>query len=155
MDTKEQRFWQKVEKTDTCWNWTAATHEFGYGVFGRGGGKANGLHRAHRYSYRLHHGEIPKGMFVCHSCDNPACVNPTHLFIGTAADNHADMRSKGRHVDPPRNFGKSNVNVTLDKEMADKIRRLRSDGLTYEEILPQVDCGRTTIARVCRGESWV
>lgn len=92
--TPEMRFWVKVERggEDACWQWLARKHEGGYGDFRLGGGHV----RAHRFSYELAHGAIPKGMFVLHRCDNPGCVNPSHLFLGTFEDNSSDMVSKGR-----------------------------------------------------------
>lgn len=92
--TTNERFWEKVNKSGECWTWTACTHhQWGYGHF-RAGGK---LVTAHRYSWELHNGPIPPGMRVCHRCDNPPCVRPAHLFLGTDADNAHDMIAKGRH----------------------------------------------------------
>ena len=92
--TAEVRFWKNVKKTESCWIWTGSK-VFGYGqlsVYGRG--KAN--IRAHRLSWLLHHGVIPVGLCVLHHCDNPTCVNPAHLFLGTLKDNSRDMFTKQR-----------------------------------------------------------
>jgi hypothetical protein len=88
----EQRFWKYVKKTPTCWLWTGAKHYPGYGVILRKKGK---YIDAHRFSYELHNGEIPAGKWVLHRCDNPACVNPEHLFIGNNSDNIKDAYEKG------------------------------------------------------------
>ena len=87
-------FWSKVERSSGCWLWTGTkAASGGYGIFWENGNQ----HRAHRLSWLLTNGAIPKGMVVCHKCDNPPCVNPAHLFIGTMKDNVDDMMSKGRH----------------------------------------------------------
>ena len=89
------RFWQKVAKADGCWNWTAATFSDGYGALKRKDGKQI---KAHRYSYEIHFGDIPGNLCVCHACDNPRCVNPAHLWLGTNRENTADKTRKGRAV---------------------------------------------------------
>ena len=88
-----ERFFQKVNKTDSCWLWTGAFTSRGYGSFGVNGKNIS----AHRYSYQIHTGQIPIGLVVCHTCDTPSCVNPEHLWIGTQSDNMKDMVSKDRH----------------------------------------------------------
>lgn len=87
------RFWSRVSKTETCWIWLGPKHRQGYG---RVGFKGNRAAYAHRVSYELTHGPIPTGMFVLHGCDNPPCVRPDHLRLGTQKENAADMHSRGR-----------------------------------------------------------
>lgn len=96
----EERFWAGVKKTETCWLWIKAnnggdgrTHI--YGVMGRGR-RGEGLIRTHRYSWELHNGPIPEGLCVLHRCDEPLCIRPDHLFLGTLKDNTQDMVTKGR-----------------------------------------------------------
>ena len=98
----EERFWDKVQKTDGCWLWAGAATNDGYGVL-RSGPEPSKIIRAHCLSYEIHFGPIPAGNDICHQCDNPPCVRPDHLFAGTAHDNTADMMAKGRHNRTPEN----------------------------------------------------
>jgi len=97
----EDRFWKKVGKTKTCWLWLAGTNPHGYGMF-----RVEpyvSMYLSHRYSYELAHGKIPDGLNVLHSCDNPPCVNPDHLFLGDQFDNMADMYAKNRRINKTSN----------------------------------------------------
>jgi hypothetical protein len=89
----EERFFQKVNKTDSCWVWTGALNSKGYGSMGFEGKTMS----THKLSYLWFRGEIPEGMLVCHHCDNPPCVNPEHLFLDTNSGNMKDMFKKGRN----------------------------------------------------------
>jgi len=92
--TTEERFWEKVDKSGSCWIWTASTNGRGYGKFRISGKYAT----VHRISYEMHKGPIPAEMVVMHSCDNRLCVNPDHLNVGTHADNVKDKVTKGREA---------------------------------------------------------
>lgn len=89
----ENRFWTKVNVQDGCWLWTASRSSKGYGMFWFEGQTVS----AHRFSYELYNGSIPEGMVVRHKCDNPPCVNPDHLELGTQAANERDKIVRGRY----------------------------------------------------------
>jgi len=97
--TVEERFTSKFRKAEGCWLWAAAKNTDGYGVLmlrNKAAGIPRKLIRAHQLSYLLYRGDIPQGRCVCHSCDRPSCVNPSHLFLATQAENILDCKAKGR-----------------------------------------------------------
>lgn len=110
--TNEERFWARVRKSDGCWEWTGTLSPCGYGRFDIAPPLADRWHStgAHRVAWMLTHGPIPEGeghhgTCVLHRCDNPKCVRPDHLFLGTQSENMADKTQKGRAIAP--NKGKS------------------------------------------------
>lgn len=145
MDLVEQRFWSSVDKTDCCWNWMAGKTRTGYGQF-----KAGGLHGAHRYSYVLRHSHIPQGMQINHHCDNRACVNPDHLYAGTAKQNMQDMLRRGRD----RVIGSRNGHASLNEEIIPFVRLWLSKGYKQREISQAFGIGRNTLYYIKSGRSW-
>jgi hypothetical protein len=146
--TPDERFWAKVYKTDSCWLWTAAQIK-GYGQLGRYGRSAY----AHRVSWEIHKGPIPHGMIICHKCDVPLCVNPDHLFMGTQADNVADMISKGRKRSGCLRGSKNPVSK-LDERDVPKIRKMSSEGMGVREIAPFFGVSKSTIHNVVSKKWW-
>jgi hypothetical protein len=125
--TNVDAFWSRVGilNEQQCWEWSGAKTDRGYGVYAPLPGV---LLRAHRVAYALHNNSIDDDLFVCHTCDNPSCCNPSHLFLGTPKDNNDDKIAKGRH-NPIK--GESNPQAKLT---AEKARAIYLDGKTNREI---------------------
>ena len=143
----EDRFWEKVDKRgpDECWPWIAGHHSFGYGVFGP--------KTAHRVSYELEYGPIdsPK-LVVCHRCDNPPCVNPAHLFLGSQRVNMQDAKSKGR----TRTCAiEDNPMTKLTWEQVREARRRRALGEGVNALARAYNIDNGNMSRVLRGLTWV
>jgi hypothetical protein len=155
----ESRFWSKVHKTPTCWEWTASTSRTGYGTIKYD--KKTML--AHRISYQLAYGETPEGALICHTCDNRRCVNPDHLFVGTHKDNTQDAVKKGRMSHGPKHWtNKSPKRVArgsragLAKLTEKDIPTIRKLALTepLTSIAERYDVMPTTIGQIVRGGTW-
>ncbi len=158
-------FFSKIDETgptESCWNWKGAMQR-NYGTLHIQCNKERYQERAHRYSYRLHNGEIPAGMFVCHRCDNPKCVNPHHLFLGTTQDNMDDMVAKRRssrgekHIKlmKARNLrGDKNPSTKLTAENVRQILEIKAQGKTNKEIAKIFGVTATAIYYIFSGYNW-
>lgn len=140
----EERFWQKVTKTDGCWIYGGCRDKWGYAHVGVGHKRT----QAHRYAYELTKGPIPAGMLVLHSCDNPPCVNPAHLSVGTHGDNNADMDAKGRRV-----VGEQCPRSKLKEDQVREIASLRGK-VTQRVLAERYGVDQSAIAAIHRGHSW-
>jgi hypothetical protein len=159
----EQRFWSRVDKrgADECWPWTGDGYGNGYGglhVTYRDGilppGKKRANMGAHRLSYILNKGPVPAGMYVCHTCDNPICVNPAHLFAGTPTDSQIDRRNKGRINSNPRR-GEDHPFAKLTEPQVQEIRLLYATGsFTQKDLAIIYHVARPTIKDIVNRQSW-
>lgn len=145
------RFWNKVNRRQKCWLWTAGKNRNGYGRF-----RFNGEARlAHRLAWQNINGEIPDGMCVCHKCDTPACVNPDHMFIGTRADNVADMIAKGRqsighdHSLTVRGTANGCAKITEDEVLA-----IRNDGGYQRDIARRFGISQAQVWNIINRKQW-
>lgn len=142
-----RRFWAKVKRGAGCWTWTAAKTPAGYGMFQIGVALTR---RAHRVAWSLARGPVPRGLLVCHRCDNRLCVRPGHLFLGTSQDNVNDAVVKGRHA-----RGGEFTQSRLNENQATVIRKLRRwTTLTFKEIGALFGVSWGTAYDVCSGRTW-
>jgi hypothetical protein len=141
------RFWEKVDRSGECWLWTAGRRGDGYGAFQAESNRQVG---AHRFSYELHHGEIPVGMVVMHSCDTPLCVNPDHLSVGTSADNAADSARKARR---PRGSDNSQAKLTEEQVLALRAQYARG-GITQKELAAQYSISHALVSFIVTRRAW-
>jgi hypothetical protein len=133
---------------DGCWYWTASTNKQGYGLVGYATGKSRTVHR---WMYEYHYKVSPGKLLVCHSCDNPMCVNPDHLFLGTAQDNVDDMMNKNRGNKPK---GERNRHAKLSYDQIIEIRSITPNIFKHREIAKKYGVTRPTISSILRGATW-
>ena len=146
MNDKE-RFYAKTERDPKtgCLEWTGALDQDGYGVFWIDGK----TQRAHRYAFQIAHGSIGESDVLLHLCDNPKCVEPTHLSIGSQSDNLTDMKDKGRAAK-----GSDNANTKLTENDIPIIRRLANMGFTPTKIATRFEVDAAAIKDVLTGRTW-
>jgi HNH endonuclease len=143
-----ERFWSKVNKTDTCWLWTGGKNGAGYGLIILDNSKEGSM-LAHRLSWEIHNEPISDGLCALHKCDNPSCVNPYHLFLGTHQDNSDDKVAKGRS---PR--GETHHHSSLTEDKVREIRRLANEGKTHQSIADMFSVKREAVSKIVRRERW-
>lgn len=164
LDEIKIRFWQKVDKRgdDECWLWLASKRNKGYGAFAftpKSTGKlVQG--RAHRFSFEIHTGPIGDSM-VLHKCDTPACVNPSHLFLGSNKDNVRDMVSKGRHVAGGTysrdgyERGEDHHGAKLNEEAVREIRRdYEAGNMSYSQLAKKYKIAIGHAFRIVNRKAW-
>jgi len=149
---REAEFWEHVSvgEADACWPWAKSRNCWGYGNAGYDGHRSN----ASRVAWIVQNGAIPPGMVVCHSCDNPACCNPVHLFLGSQAENLRDCRRKGRARGVPSGADHPRYVAILTEQMVIEARKLYRSGMRQAEIATRMGVHSSTISRVVRGKRW-
>lgn len=148
-----QKFWAKVDKSGDCWVWTGCRNEDGYGSFNS---KALCVGRAHRASYVLTYGRIPDGLQVLHKCDNPPCVRPDHLFLGTNADNVADRIAKGRKTTPGKVYrgSESRLAKLTEKQVIAIRERYSKEDVPQHQIAREMGVSQSLISMIITRHIW-
>lgn len=144
----QERFWRYITPgdPDACWEWTGSRDHRGYGRINIGGGH---ITRAHRASYELHSGQpIPAGLVVRHRCDNPPCVNPAHLLLGTMRDNSRDMAERGRSA---AQRGYDNGRTTITDAQVIELRELAAMGTLHEDLAERFGMSASSVSEIARG----
>ncbi len=153
-----KRFWSYVDKTQNCWLWKAGLFSNGYGQFRARNKKV----KAHRFAYEITYGKILPNIIVCHSCDNPKCVNPKHLFLSTPKGNALDRESKNRHphIQTADLSGENNPASKINPLIVRTIRKYRKKGHTYSQLVERIDfsfnvkLSKSQIANIVHRRSW-
>jgi hypothetical protein len=141
-----ERFWEKVDKTETCWLWTAGVNPSGYGQFND---HTRTPIAAHRQSWLMAYGAVPDDLCVLHSCDVRACVRPDHLFLGTRPDNSADMVAKNRSM-----VGARHPMSKANEAMVRSIRALYDHGATQQAIADYYGISRSAVGLIVTRKRW-
>ena len=150
------RFKSYVGRNGSCWMWQGVVNSvWGYGQFAVRGRQ----YRAHRYAYELYKGPIPRGLVVCHSCDEKLCVNPEHLWVGTQKQNMRDAATKGRTAVGEKNgmFGRTGTKnpwAKLNDHSVRSIRKMSADGVTQQALADKFKVSQNCIGAVLLGKSW-
>lgn len=146
-DEWRERFWSHVEVAgpDDCWPWRGPEDGKGYGRLQIAGVRI----LAHRLSYLIAHRDLPGDLLVCHRCDNPPCVNPAHLFLGTNADNMADRDRKGRQA-----RGERNGYARLTDDVVRAVREAAAAGVSRDQIMERFCISRPTLCRIILHQGW-
>lgn len=146
-----ERFWSRIHKGDGCWEWTWSKDNKGYGMMGM---PSRNAVKVHRISWAIHYGQIPEGLCVLHHCDNPPCVRPDHLFVGTNLDNIINKMEKGRAA-LPMIRGEGHGLAKLNAEQVLQIRELYATGkFSYREVGERFGVFLTNIRSIVKRESW-
>lgn len=142
-------FWRRIRKGSGCWLWTGATNKAGYGIVNY----QRAFWLAHRLARLLSSGVIPEGIKVLHRCDNPPCCNPDHLFLGTQADNVADMKAKGRASSvKPKGEQNGQSKLTADEVLA--IRKAVRDGESQGSVARRMGLVQPNVSMICSRKTW-
>ena len=151
------RFWSYTKKKsiDECWEWNSYKSSGGYGGFYL----HNKQMKAHRVSWIIHNGPIPETdsngnrICVCHKCDNPSCVNPNHLFLGTDLDNMKDRDNKGRRI-PFRPIGNKNGNAVIDIQTIKLAEQMLNDGAKNIDVAKSLNISEALTSNIKNGDHW-
>lgn len=149
----DKRFWSKVDKRgpNDCWEWQGCVTRKGYGFIKVG----HNTQLAHRVAWILLRGAIEDDLCCLHSCDNPKCVNPNHIFLGTREDNNLDRKRKGRGRNGPQD-GSNNNHAKLTWDKVEEIRRLfNQKGISQGQIARRFNITQPTVSRIVRGLGWI
>lgn len=143
----QDKFWQKIDRTGECWIWKRGRFKSGYGKVGYGCKQL----RSHRIAFALSNGNIPDGLNVLHTCDNPPCCNPAHLWLGTDKDNAADCTAKNR-----RNplMGSDNPVSKLSESVVLKMRKYHTNDTSYAELGRRFGVSRDAARKAVIGITW-